>query len=308
MDTVYARLYDVKNNKSIKVDDCVNFSFEKERYTPYTTVSGVFVCASGISSISKVRLYINDKAVHYGPVDKYEYFTEGGVSYIKFSSRGFSMGLSQNQPMPGVNLNVNLQSFIDNNITIPHVTYEQDTTVSNYIFVKETSSLWDSIVALGQKTYGEYPYICGENQVRLTKKSKASEYTILSNAPLIKRGSGVNLLNVVSNYHMKDTNDEYSYNYESENATSYEIVRHKYISLDKQWLYSPNDGLMHKSRFSQKGISYDYIKLSGVYLTDIRENVVFQDLSIKEVSKIRIAGSRGGFTTQLWFYSDEYCN
>lgn len=308
MSSVYVMLFDHEENKTYIANECINFSYEKERYTPYTTVSGLFVCKYELPVVAKVRLYINGNAVHYGLVDKYEYFTESGVTYIKFSSRGFSMGLSQNQPMPGINAKVNLQGLIDKNIVIPHVTYEQDTLEQNYIFVKENSSLWDAIVALGQKSYGEYPYICGENQVRLTKKSQNSEYTTLSNAPLIKRGSGMNLLNVVSNYHMKDTEDEYSYNYESEVASEYEIVRHKYISLDKQWLYAPSDGLMHKSKFSQKGIAYDYIKLGEAYTVDLRDNVVFQDLSMKEVSKVRISANRSGFVTELWFYKDEYCN
>ncbi len=299
-------LYSAKDGKTYLVDKCVSFTFEKERYTPFTSVSGIFVCKADVPFVSKVRFYINNACVHYGPVDKYEYFTEGGITYAKFSSRGFSMGLSQNQPKPGMNYNVNLTSLIENNITVPNVEYEQDTAVENYIFVKETSSLWDAIVALGQKSQGQYPYIYGANTVRLTKKDSGTDYVTLSNAPVIKRGSGMNLLGVVSDYHMKDTDDEYSYNFTSQSATAYEIVRHKYISLDRQWLSSPESGLEHKTKFSQKGIRYDYVTLSGIYYVDIRQNAVFQDLGLKEVSKVRIVANRSGFTTTLWFYDDEY--
>lgn len=301
-------LYSATDTSSFNVDKCVSLSFQKERYTPYSYVSGVFITDENLPYMAKIRLFLNNVAVHYGPVDKYEFFTEGGVNYVKFSSRGFSMGLSQNQPKPGMNLNVNLSSLIESNITVPNVSYQQDTEVENYIFVKENSSLWDAIVALGQKSCGEYPYIYGENTVRLTKLGNSSQYTNLSNAPTIKAGSGMSLLNVVSNYHMKDTEDEYSYNYASERASKYEIVRHKYISLDRQWLSSPENGLSHKAKFSQKGIQYDFIKLSGIYFFDLRENVIYRDLGLKEVSKIHISGNKNGFTTQLWFYNDEYTN
>ena len=161
MSTASINLYSNESGSEISLSQCINLHFEKERYTPYTTASGIFVCDKNIDYISKIRVFLDEKGVHYGPVDSFERYTEGGIGYVKFSSRGFSMGLSQNQPLPGMNLNVNLQTLIDNNITIPYVTCEADTEVTNYIYVKESSSLWDAIVALCQKITGPYPYIYG---------------------------------------------------------------------------------------------------------------------------------------------------
>lgn len=308
MANVSAIIFNIEDKLSYSLWDCVSFVFEKERYTPYTNISAVFIGKLNVPYASKVRLFLNGKGVHYGPVDRYEQYVENGVSYIKFSSRGFSMGLSQNQPRPGINSNVNLTSLINQNISPPYVAWEQDTTVSNYIYVKENSSLWDAVVALCQKTYGTYPYIYGENTIRFSKRTDSSEYTNLSNEPLIKRGSGMFLQNMISNIHMKDTDDSYNYEYESDSASEFEIVRHKYISLDRQWLYSPQSGLENKVLFSQKGFKYDFLKFDGIIMTDIRENIVYRDMGQKEVSKIRIVGNARGYTTELWFYDDEYAD
>lgn len=286
-------------------EKCVTLRFEKERYTPYSTLSCIFVNDGNFSGYAyKARLSIDGASIHYGPVDSFECYLENGISYVKLTSRGFSMGLSQNQPRPQMNLNVNLQSLIDSNITIPHVACQQDTVTANYIYVKENSSLWDAIVALGQKTYGEYPFIYSENTIRLTKPSDSSvNYSAKS---IAKQGSGLRLLSLVSHYHMKDTEDEYSFSYENPSASAYEIVRHKYMNLDRQWLADPDSGLAHKGHFSEKGIRYSFVRLCGFCPTDLRNDVVIPDGSTKEVSRIRYDYSQKGFFTTLWFYDDAY--
>lgn len=303
MTSVSITLYSNENDTSFTLSKCVNLHFEKERYTPYTTATGIFVCEFDTDFISKVRIFLNEKGVHYGPIDSFEHYKEGGISYIKFSSRGFSMGLSQNQPMPGMNLNVNLQSLIDQNITIPYVTCEADTEVANYIFVKESSSLWDAVVALGQKVEGTYPYIEGENEIRLSKKD--TEAFDISSFKVTKEGFGVKLLNVVSDYHMKDTEDAYSYNYTNNVAADYEIVRHKYINLDRQWLSDPDSGLMHKGKFSGKGIKYSYLKVAGYCPVDLRQSIILSETE-KELSRFSVDFNKNGFFTTLWFYEDGY--
>ena len=302
-------LHSCSSAATYSLDKCISLRYEKERYTPYTTASGIFVCETPLADISKVKLYIDGYPVHYGPVDSYEFYSEGGISYVKFASRVFSMGLSQNQPKPGINSSVNLESLISNNLTIPYVYCEKDTEVANYIFVKENSSLWDAIVALGQKVTGNYPYIHGENTVRLTKYS--DEVTDLSDFKALKTAFGTNLSNIISDYHMKDTEDAYSYNYTNDVASDYEIVRHKYINLDRQWLSSPSEGLMHKGYFSGKGIRYTFIQLYGCCRLDLRQNVTYSDIGTtafgtKEVSRIRIDYNKKGFRTSLWFYDDDY--
>ncbi|MBQ8883097.1 MAG: hypothetical protein IJ031_00665 [Oscillospiraceae bacterium] len=283
---------------------CVNLQFEKERYTPYTKASGVFVCEETPDEIYKMRITLDSVGIHYGPVDSFEFYKEKGISYVKFSSRGFSMGLSQNQPKPGMNLNVNLQSLIDANITVPYVSCEQDTEVANYIFVKETSSLWDAVVALCQKTEGGYPYISGENKIMFSQPATAT--LDLSAEKIVKSGSGVHLTNVISDFHMKDTEDEYSYNYTNTVSSGYEIVRHKYINLDRQWLSDPDGGLMHKGYFSGKGIRYDFRKFVGCHFADLCEKVKLSSSSTKAVSRVLLEYNKNGFFTTLWFYVDNY--
>lgn len=295
-------LYSASN--SYTLTKCVSFKYEKERYTPYTTASGIFVCDVSPEEVYKVKILLDSNGIHYGPVDSYEFFKEKGILYVKFSSRGFSMGLSQNQPLPGMNLNVNLSSLLDANITIPNVSCEQDTTVANYIFVKENSSLWDAVVALCQKTNNSYPYIADENTIMFSLPD--NDAIDLSQASEVKSGSGVRLSGIISDYHMKDTEDVYSYNYTNPTASLYEIVRHKYINLDRQWLSDPDSGLMHKGYFSGRGIKYTFKKLEGCHFIDLCNKVSLSSGDEKAVSKLRLEYNKSGFFTTLWFYDDNY--
>ena len=297
-------LYLHSATKVYSLTKCVSLSYEKERYTPYTTASGIFVCTQTPEEIYKLSIVVDGVSIHYGPVDSYEFYREKGLSLVRFSSRGFSMGLSQNQPLPGMNFNVNLQSLIDANVTVPHVTCQQDTAVANYIFVKESSSLWDAIVALCQKVEGTYPYISGQNTVMFSKPSESA--LDLSGEKVVKSGNGVHLTNVISHYHMKDTEDAYSFNYTNQVASDFEIVRHKYINLDRQWLSDPDSGLMHKGYFSGKGIKYTFRKFAGFHFADLCRKVKLSSSVTKEVSKIRLEYTKKGFFTTLWFYDDDY--
>ena len=73
--------------------ECISLNFEKERYTPYTKVSGIFVCNINPTDIHKLRITLDGMGIHYGLVDSLEIYKEKGIGYVKFTSRGFSMGL-----------------------------------------------------------------------------------------------------------------------------------------------------------------------------------------------------------------------
>lgn len=284
--------------------------FEKERYTPYTTVSGVFICEEEMGEIGSVRVFLDGGVIHYGPVDSFESYVSGNIRYASFTSHGFSMALSQNQPKPGLSFSVSLDGLMTSNIVLPNVTWEENTQTAGYIFVKENSSMWDAVVALCRKLNGGYPYISGANEVRFTRESDIVTNVYKESA--VKWGFGSSYTGMVSHYHMKDTEDNYSISYENPAAAQREIVRHKYINLDRQWLDSGEEGLHHKSRFAAKGYRYSFIKYAGRAGEDIRRLVTYdgqiagQAFGVKEVSRLRIDYGKSGLFTTLWFYEDEY--
>ena len=48
---------------------CLSFRFEKEVYTPYSVLSGIFFTECDVMNISDVEFYIDGKLIHKGFVD-----------------------------------------------------------------------------------------------------------------------------------------------------------------------------------------------------------------------------------------------
>lgn len=306
MDKVTLKLF-LTDSSELTLTQCVNFRFEKERYTPYTAVSGLFVCPYSpdkVGEVKKVAVKINTKDVHSGPVDTFRVYRSGGIDYLSFSSRGFSMALSQNNIHPGLKLSVTLETLFAESVPIPEVTFEKYSNTADFIYVKEGSSLWDAIVAFCQKTEGKYPYICDENYV----KFRETIYTtvVIDPATVVSYGKGNSYSGLVSDYHMKNTDGEYAYNYINQVAADRGIVRHKYIDLDRQWLSEPDNGLSHKSKFSSRGINSTFLKHIGFQGEELRRRVEYNGV-VAEASRVLVEFGKNGMFTSVWFYEDGYC-
>lgn len=93
---------------------------------------------------------------------------ENGTSYVRFSSRGLTALLLQNQLEPGLHTAMSLDKLMQDFVTFPkEITWESDTDTSNYLFVKESTSMWDGVANLTYKLCGRYPFVYHANEIRM---------------------------------------------------------------------------------------------------------------------------------------------
>lgn len=285
----------------------IGFKCRKERYTPYSSLDATAVCSStdSVSDVREVRLEICGEAVHSGIMDNMTISESGGLKKLRITSRSFTSMLSQNELEPGLLAGITLNELMSKKMVVPNVEWQKSEESVRYIYIKEHDSQWTAIVNLGLTLNGQYPYIGGTNEVRLTKRS--NEILIPQN--VYEVGTTEDYSKMASYYHMKDVNGNYSYNYTDGYAKDRGIIRHKYINFDKQFLALAHFGLQYKLNFSQRGCRSKFMRYLGWCGEELRSMVKFPDNTVAEVSVIEISGNaKKGIFTMTGCYYDRCCN
>lgn len=299
----------LQDGRIVTLTDCVSFSFEKERYLPYTKADGRFLLKSkplfSVWQVKKLHLWINSFRRHCGIPDTLS-LVRGKEGYmLSFSSRGYSLLLSQNEPYPEINANVTLDTLISKNLSVPEISCEQNTPQVGYIYVKEKSTVWDAVTAYSIKAVGNYPYIRGENRVCITPNMGRT--IDLSSEKVIEEGSAIKSTQLLSTINMADINGDYSYTRSDDTAVQLGIVRSKYYPLDYQWLYAPDDGLKAKLDYAARGVKELSMTFIGTWGEDIMDLIKCSGvLGGRRVHYLKVWGNRQGLFTQLKSYEDAY--
>ncbi len=306
MDTHYAvKMYDADGNCRTE-EVCFYFRYVKELYTPYVYFECEFTSSSvEIADFNRIEFYIYGKLMHRGIVDSIDIRCNSGRYKVYVKSKGFTSLLCQNQPTPGMMTNVDLNGIISTFPDIPYITCE-NSNVENYIYIKDGSTVWDAVCNLAFKQTGLYPYIEGTNNVRIKRRSPVMEYYLDSKA-VLETGVRHDFTKVISHIHMQDIEGNYDvYSKENQAATGRNIIRHKQIPLDRQFLSNPESALDYKLNFSMRGIVCHYIKYVGYSFEDLLDYINCGDLSRKRIHSIDVTFSGGRAVTQLGFYDDGF--
>jgi hypothetical protein len=290
------------------LDEVLSFKVVKEYYTPYTTLTATAVCSTNVSlSFKKVELVLNGRTIHCGLLDTSVINKTLEYNTITITSKSFTSLLCQNQLEPGLKSNLTLSSLMESFITLPEISYENNTTEVNYIYVKSNSTLWEAVVNLTHKINNGHPYVRENNKVMVSLDSNAYALT-LTESMAISTGSGLDTRNIISHIHMQDINGTYStYNLTNNKSGAFNIVRHKHIDLDKQYLSNPDDALTHRINFSMRGYYYVYATYNGYHGEDIGDYLNLYNYYPKcRVSKVEITGKDGNVFTKVSAYTDNY--
>ena len=125
----------------------LSFTFRKSSYLPYTQMKArAVIGTTELMSVSEVKLFVNDKLVHYGLIDTLSVSKVNGDSIVNVTSRSFTSLLCQNQIEPGMKMGVSINDLMDSFYDFPHVTHENNSDTSSYIFVKNNSTMWDALL------------------------------------------------------------------------------------------------------------------------------------------------------------------
>lgn len=298
--------HDGEESKAIRV---LKFSFEKESYMPYTKLSmtfsaneSVFKPFNSAFDYSYVMFYLDEKCVHKGIIDYFRLTDESGVKMGILRSRGFTSLLLDNHYEPGLHTDISIDNLIDC-YNLPFVEHESDTNKS-YIYVKPNSSMWDAVVNLSYKLHGTYPYIKGQNKVKMT--IDAPEKTLVfDNSSIFFKGSEISTKRLVSDFHMADIDDTYgNFYYQNTQANQKKIVRNRYFDLDKRFLYEPEKALYFRNAMQSRAWKRHFMVYNGTNKEDLFDAVSFGNVVNGRIRAIKVTGDKDGIQTELSVYED----
>ena len=292
------------------VSRILSFSFRKEAYTPYTELNAVFEDTAGTDTgtVTEVRFFVGGVLIHHGIIDKLTVTEKNGCRTGVLSSRSFSCMLMQNQMEPGLYTRVSINKLMDNMLSIPYVTHEYSDDETGYIYVKQGSTLWDSLSNLAYKQLGRYPYIRGTNCVMFSPAAFPGEYSYTA-AELLSQGEEVSEKRLESDFHMADINGSYgTYDLNDPDVSARSIVRHRYFELDRQYLYDPQSALVFRDKYACRGWRRSFCSYSGYNGEDISDIISFGNVSGERICTVRITGGKRGIITELSVYHDRFLN
>lgn len=299
------KMYDAEDNCIVE-EVCFYFRYTKEIYTPYVYFEGKYLSsANEISQINRIEFWIYKIMFHSGIVDSIDICRKDNRNVIHVKSKSFTSLLCQNQPEPGMLKDVDLAKLISTYSDIPYITCE-DSAVENYINIKDGATVWDAICNLGFRQTGFYPYIEGANKVKITPK-KFYRWNYYENKDVLAAGVNHDFTRIISHIHMQDVSGEYNvYNKANAEAVSRNIIRHKQIPLDRQFLYNPESALDYKLNYGMRGNVFYYIKYMGYNYEDLFDLFSYGNFSGKKVHKVDVVFNSGKLVTLLESYDDGF--
>lgn len=285
---------------------CLAVTLEREAYTPYARMTAVFLSeGADYGRVTSIALYHRGGPVYQGIMDNVRQYRKDGRVFVKVQSRSFTSVLAQNEIVPGLHTNMTMQKLMTGFYRFPNVYYE-DYAGSGYIYVDDGASMWDSIVNFGYKLTGNYPYI-HSNTVRLTPHANPKEI-ILDKGQVLETGIEQDNTRLVSMYHMADITGNYdTYQLSNPLAEEAEIVRHKQIALDQEYLYAPEQALQFRNLVSQRAVRAKYVVYSDFQREELCDRVTFGDfLRDACICRVQMRFTSSGVRTKLWAYDDGF--
>lgn len=297
MNDVSVILTDI-NDVQHSFSEIISFKIIKEYFTPYTSASLKLICSDEFFQYKDLTVKINGFTAHHGLIDTAEYISRSDNTILSISSKSFSSLLLQNQPVPGMIYNTSLNSLMESFIDIPYVTHEDNSQVQNYIFLKDNANLWDAVVNISYKVSGIYPYIRDNNCIRVTLPENPKSID-LQDKCIFSRGIILDYSDIVSDFHMQDIDENYDvYSLHNDDASARNIIRHRQIPLDRQYLSDPYAGMLNRINYSMHGCYAEYTEYEGFCGEDICDKLA----DGSRIDKIIINGNAAGLKTSLFHY------
>lgn len=287
---------------------CLSLVLEREIYTPYDALDGVFLTDEGTDYSDAVYVELSwlGQSIFIGLADRVEKYQRGGVWFLRVQSRTFTSLLAQNEIEPGLHTNLTLERLIYDFYTLPFVTAEPH-PATGYIYVRERTSLWDSVATFVFRNTGRYPYV-QNNLVRFTFEPEPDTYAP-PKSRVVQTGELTDTTRLISHYHMEDI-DGNPNAYEQENPAAQHalIVRHKQIPFDRQFLSNPMLALSYRNRFSCRGTRAWYVTYAGFANEQVGDRLRYSEAVQGRICRVRMTFSGQGYRTTLWKYEDGFFN
>ncbi|MBR4200352.1 MAG: hypothetical protein IKQ91_03625 [Oscillospiraceae bacterium] len=291
---------------SVALTKCLRFTLLRERYLPFAQLSVQFAAEAQVQMPCEIILELDGTRLHQGLVLKASCTREKGQWIFRSSSRSYTAVLTKNQLVPGIHSNVSLQSLMET-YHLPNITYDSGTGTINYIYVKENAAMWDTVIAYNYKLCGGFPYIRVPNMLCMMPQAGTTP-VVLPADQVIAAGCGGDCSEMLSRVDMANAAGEYgAFTLSNPEAVSRNIVRVRQITLDKQYLYAPEDALRFRIALSNRKMRTETVIYAGYCGEDIEDLVQIGTQSAR-VSRILLSGDMNGLRTEDSFYFDPFCN
>ena len=287
---------------------CLSAVLEREAYTPYARVTAEFpMTGTTVPDVLRIALRWEGQEVFLGLPDRVERICRKGVWVVRVQSRSFSSLLTQNELAKGLHPDLTIGTLVQGFYQFPFVTYE-DSPVTGYIYVKEGSSLWDSICAFTYKQTRHHPYVV-KDCVMISPPIGGTLHTVPA-ALVTAYGQSDDTTRRVSCIHMEDVSGEPdAYRETDAAAVALGIVRNRQIPFDRQFLQRIEDAMTSRLLFSQRGGQAVFVEYAGFADEELGERVTFgTHMQAMTICRVRMVWSGKGVRTRIWAYRDGYYN
>ena len=293
---------------TVNAGECLSLSLEREIYTPYESLTGEFLADpdADYSDVTYLELFWMGESIFTGIADRVTTFRRGGVRILRVRSRTFTSLLTQNELEQGLHANLTLQDLISGFYTLPFVTAEENPG-TGYIFVRDGTSLWDSVAAFVYKLSGRYPFV-ENNRIRFTLDAEPAVHIPAENT-VTAVGTVTDSTKLISHYHMEDIQgNPNAYEQENPAAQHLQIVRHKQIGFDRQFLSNPMQALTYRNAFSCRGYRTHYVTYAGFGNEKLGDRIRYGAQLDGTICRMRMTFSEKGYRTTIWTYEDGFYN
>lgn len=300
------------NGEQFSFTNLLTFQLKKNVYLPYTSFS-VQLNTDSLSqfgTINRVVVQLGQRIYHEGSLEEMTVQNTANGTVLSLQSYGFTKLLLQNELEPGLYPNISLDHLFSHYDSFPStITWESNHDASNYIYIKENMTIWNGIVTLCYKLTQRYPYIRGSNQVCIHLPDSPRTLRVLPEQTL-SYGTKRQYRKLISHFHMQDVDGSYNkYVLANNQALAVYQVRHKYITLDRSYLYDPQQALVFRSKQSQNGWFSRSVTMSGMLSFDLNDILTVQgQFEQATISEILWQGTEKGITTTLSSYFDAFQN
>ena len=117
---------------------------------------------------------------------------------------------------------------------------------------------------------------------------------------------------IYSSFSMADTDGTYGKFQENDTlAEERGLVRSRKLSLDRQYLYDPQQALVFRRKFAGRGATVYYFDLIGAVEADLGDRITYGSALLDApVTHIRMTGNQNGVRTRLEAYRTSFirCN
>lgn len=304
---------------------CLDFTFEKERYTPYTTLRTRFLM--GLSMVKPaipkmVDFYINGIHVHRGMADRVAEVVKGKVKYLDVYSKGFGCCLYTGQVRPDTYTNMSLDKLMTVTGVYQYLDWEQNTNSVPSLTITEMDDVWNAATKLCYRLYRTHPYCISPGTIRFTPNPDAKSHVMSWNdKQIISMENATDVSKVITSMRMRDPTGYYgnsNYIYDNNFYKKVGFWRQKLVAYDKEWSDDPKTGVEFLARSTHRRMRQCYITYKGFNGEEIGDTLTMVGQPLlgmpgftnASICYIHVSSQEGDahLTTRLGIYIDPYNN